>query len=103
MSFQKTTPGWELGKWLVICDRCGFKRTNTEVAKEPWTNLIVCKDTCWETRHPQTFVRPRPDAQAVPWTSPEPTDVLVDVTYEDTGADDIPSGTFNTTDTINES
>jgi hypothetical protein len=94
------TPGWSLGKWLVICDRCGFKKTNDQVAKEPWTNLIVCKDTCWEMRHPQEFVRPHPDPQTVPFVRPEPSPTYIDVTYEDTGADDIPAGTFNTTETL---
>jgi len=93
--YNKVTPGWELGKWLVICDRCGFKRLNTEVAEEPFTKLIVCKDTCWEPRHPQEFVRPRPDPQKVPFTRPEPADSFVSVTYADTGADDIPAGTFD--------
>lgn len=98
---ETMTPGWEVGKWLVICDRCGFKKTNDQVAKEPWTNLIVCKDTCWEPRHPQEFVRPRPDEQKVPFTRPEPADTFVEVTYADTGdSADIPAGTFNTTDTI---
>ena len=78
------TPGWELGKWLVICDRCGFKRTNDKLRKE-WTGLMVCADTCWEPRHEQEFVRPRPDEQAVPFTRPEPADLTTDVTYEDTG------------------
>lgn len=86
---------WELGKWHVICDRCGFSRVNTEVTKEPWTNLMVCKDTCWEPRHPQEFIRPRADDQSVPFTRPEPADTFIDVTYVDTGADDIPAGTFD--------
>jgi len=69
--YKKVTPGWELGKWLVICDRCGFKRTNDQVRRE-WTGLMVCADTCWEPRHPQEFVRPRADQQSVPFTRPEP-------------------------------
>lgn len=100
--YTNMTPGWILGKWLVLCQRCGFKRTNDEVARE-WTGLLVCKDTCLEPRHPQEFVRPRPDAQAVPFTAPEPADTFVSVTYADIGpSGDIPASTFNTTDTINE-
>ena len=99
--YTKTTPGWELGKWLVICQRCGFKKTNDQIAKEPVTNLLVCRDTCWEPRHPQEFVRPRPDEQKVAFTAPEPADTFVSVTYADVGpSGDIPAGTFNTTDTI---
>lgn len=93
------TPGWELGKWLVICDRCGFKKTNDEVMREPSTNLMVCKDTCWEPRHPQEFIRPHPDEMKVPFTRPEPTDTFTEVTYADesVGTQDntIPSGTFD--------
>ena len=88
--------GWKLGSWLVSCDRCGFTRTNDNVAREPWTNLMVCKDTCWEPRHPQEFIRPRPDQQKVAFTRPEPTDKFVAVTYADTGdSATIPSGTFS--------
>lgn len=93
------TPGWKLGKWLVICDRCGFKRVNTEVRKD-YNGFMVCADTCWETRHPQEFVRSREDNQKVPFTRPKQTDQFTDVTYADTDADAIPAGTFNTTDTI---
>jgi hypothetical protein len=95
MSFTKTTPGWEIGKWLVICDRCGFKKTNDQVAKEPSTNLIVCKDTCWEPRHPQEFVRPRPDPQGVPFTRPECTDVFIDTPVIDAQYLDLPGTAGN--------
>ena len=87
------TPGLQLGEWIIICDVCGFKKTNDQVRKE-WTGLMVCADTCWEPRHPQEFVRPRPDKQAVPFTRPEPADVTTDVTYADT-LTDIPAGTFD--------
>ena len=90
---------WILGKWRVVCDRCGFERNNDMVAKEPRTNLMVCKDTCLEVVHPQEFVRGKPDPQNVPFTSPEPSDVFVSVTYADSSVGDqeptIPSGTFS--------
>ena len=87
----------ELGKWNVICQRCGVKYKNDEVEKE-WTGLIVCRIKCFEVRHPQDFVRSRPDNQEVPYTSPEPTDINVSVTYDtSTGVQEhtIPTGTFN--------
>lgn len=92
--YRSMTPGWEIGKWIVICDVCGFKKLNTEVRKR-WDGLIVCQED-FETRHPQEFIRPRPDDQSVPFTRPEPADTFVDVTYADIGpSGDIPEGTFN--------
>lgn len=58
-----------LGLWNVICDRCGFKYKNNEVRKT-WDNLIVC-EPCFETRHPQDFVRSKPDEEAVAFTRPD--------------------------------
>ena len=77
-----------LGKWNVICDRCGVKRKNDQVRKE-WTGLIVCIDKCWEERHPQDFVRSKPDDTSVPFTRPEKTDIFVDVTYSCSGEDEV--------------
>ena len=70
----------KLGSWNVICDRCGVKRKADQVKKE-WTGLIVCRDKCWEQRHPQDFVRPVGDNQTVAFTRPESADVFVSVTY----------------------
>lgn len=62
----------------VICDRCGFKKWDRDCRKE-WTGLLVCRDTCWEPRHPQEFVAGRADRQAVPDPRPEPADVFLEV------------------------
>lgn len=59
--------------WRAICDRCGFKRWNSELRKE-WTGLMVCRDTCWEARNAQDFVKGVPDKQNPPWVRPEPAD-----------------------------
>jgi hypothetical protein len=69
----------ELGKWNVVCDRCGLKHKNDELQKE-WTGLMVCKP-CFETRHPQTLLRVPEENPAVPWVRPEPADVFIDVDY----------------------
>lgn len=53
-----------LGSWNVSCDRTGFKRKASMCRKE-WNNLIVQKGS-WEPRHPQDFIRSRPDRQQVP-------------------------------------
>ena len=41
-----------------------------------WNGLRVCKD-CFETRHPQEFVRGKQDDQSVPWTRSEGADVEI--------------------------
>jgi hypothetical protein len=87
----------KLGSWNCICQRCGVKRKAEDISKE-WTGLLVCTDRCLDFRHPQDFVRVKPDDQQVPYTSPPPTDIDVDVTYDTvTGVQEhnIPSGTFD--------
>jgi hypothetical protein len=58
------------GDFWRICDRCGFKVRSSRTAKE-WTGLMVCRDTCFETRHPQDFVRAAHDRQVVRDARPE--------------------------------
>jgi len=69
---------WKRGKWLAICDVCGFEHYNTELKKR-WDGLMVCKDD-WEPRHPQDFVRSVKES-TIPWSRPEPADVFVSVPY----------------------
>ena len=68
---------YEPGGFYRICDRCGFQRRHYETARE-WTGLIVCKDACFEHRHPQDGVRGRRDRIAVPNPRPEPEPVFLD-------------------------
>lgn len=75
--------------YRVICDRCGFKYYNHQLRKE-WTGLRTCfganTNGCFEERHPQDFVRGKPDRQSPPWTRPEGEDVFIepgDVTADD--------------------
>jgi hypothetical protein len=56
------------GDWKATCDRCGFDFHASEL-KPTWDNLYVCK-CCWESRHPQDFLRGVPDDPNVPWTRP---------------------------------
>lgn len=67
----------ELGKWNVICDRCGFEFKNDELRDE-WTGLKVCLK-CWEPRHPQTLIKVPREEIAPPWTRPEPEDIYTAV------------------------
>ncbi len=64
-----------MGKWLVVCDRCGFKMKNTDLRLE-FTGLRVCSK-CHDPRHPQDAVKGREDKQAPPWVRPEPTNEVV--------------------------
>lgn len=90
------------GHWYVQCDRCGRKRWNDAVTKE-WTGVIVCADTCLDTRNPQDFVRARNDPQPVPYIRSSPTvdsnwPNFADVTYNTSAGTQettIPDGHFN--------
>lgn len=55
--------------WYV-CDRCGGYYRKSEMHKE-WTGLMVCKRGCFETRHPQDFVKAVPDDMSVENARPD--------------------------------
>ena len=67
------------GSWNITCDRCS-KKTKADEIKKEWTGFLVCP-SCFETRHPQDFVRARLDKISVPFTRPRPVDVFVIVDY----------------------
>lgn len=67
------------GRWLSICDVCGFRFYNTELKKD-WRGLMV-DASCFETRHPQDFLRVPTDNPAVPWTRPETPDAFIHVCF----------------------
>ena len=66
------------GQWNFICDSCGQK-LKAGVAKKRWDGFRVCPE-CFETRHPQDFLRSKPDRQVVPWVRPLTTDIFLPVT-----------------------
>lgn len=71
------------GPW-GICDRSGFKVRQSDMVTE-WNGLRVAKRFS-EARHPQDFLRARPDDQSVKNARPEQTDVFLavgDVTPDD--------------------
>lgn len=75
-------------RWKAICDRCGFERRNGQLRKE-WTGLRVCGE-CFDPRHPQEFVKGKPDRQNPPWVRPEPTPIDVSVgSGNEVSADDL--------------
>jgi len=69
------------GKWLAICDVCGFEFFNDELQKR-WDGYMVCRAD-FETRHPQEFIRPVKEG-TIPWSRPEPPDTFIEVDYYDT-------------------
>ena len=68
-----------LGDWNAICAVCGFKYKASQLQKR-WDGIYVCESD-FEQRHPQDFVRARPDQRPLPYTAPEPNDLFTSVTY----------------------
>lgn len=60
--------GWNYvsGDWWIYCDVCSEK-IKASSAKQRWDGLITCGQ-CWESRHPQDFIRVRVDKVSVPWS-----------------------------------
>lgn len=63
---------YKLNDYNVYCDRCGCKRKASECILE-WNGLYVCRQTCFEERQPQDFVRGLNDNQSVPIARPRGT------------------------------
>lgn len=111
--------GYIPGDWWVLCDACQRKVRSSKVSKRPTDGLLVHSDPaegCWETRHPQEFVRSVPDNQPLPFTRPDNDGVdmgssvtladgytfdgsfTVPSLIDDAAWAEIPAGTFQTTD-----
>lgn len=75
---------YKSGDYLVICDRCGFKRYASD-CKMTWDGWFVCADTCYEEKHPQ-FSPPKPlgEKQSVPIKRKESSVNYVSSVSEDT-------------------
>ena len=69
-SVRWTRDEYRRGDHNVIDDRTGFKRKRSECQFE-WSGLLVHRSE-WEPRHPQDFVKGRPDRQTVADPRPEP-------------------------------
>lgn len=66
-----------LGDSNAICDVCGFKYKQSQLRKR-WDGAMVC-DPDWESRHPQDFVKARPERNNVKDPRPEPEHRFVDL------------------------
>lgn len=53
------------GDWNAECSMCGHKFKAGELIRH-WQGEMRCKK-CWETRHPQDFVKSIPDNPTVPF------------------------------------
>lgn len=67
------------GEFNVTCDVCSRKIKASD-AKQRWDGFIVCGD-CYETRHPQDFVKAQTDKISVPFTRPIPEYIFTTVAY----------------------
>ena len=65
------------GDWKATCDVCGSIVKASQLRKR-WDGFLV-DDRCWETRHPQDFVRGVADVQAPLFTRDEPSDTFIPV------------------------
>lgn len=86
-------PGYKPGEWWVECQRCGLEYRQSKMKKE-WTGYIVCDD-CFETQHPQEFVRATEDKQNIESdivNGPSQNDTTVTISWST--SNDIPDGTF---------
>jgi hypothetical protein len=68
-------PNYVKGDWKAICDICGRVYLGSQLRKR-WDGFMVCPD-CFETRHPQDFVRGIVDTQIPPYVRPESQDIFV--------------------------
>ena len=67
------------GEFNLTCDRCS-KKIKAHQAKHEWTGFIVCGD-CYESRHPQDFVKAHTDKITVPFSRPIPQYVFISIPY----------------------
>lgn len=74
---EKTT--YIPGDYNAVCDVCGFEFKASQLRKR-WDGYRVCSQD-WEQRHPQDFIRGKPERNRVPWARPEGTDTFVVVPY----------------------
>lgn len=82
------------GSWNSVCDVCGFEYKSHEL-KLRWDGMRVCKED-WEVRHPMDLYKgPIGTESQVPWTRPEPTDILIDVSFPGSSSTALPGSTFD--------
>ncbi len=68
----------ERGDYPVVCDICGFERWRSECTVN-YKGLLVCSDTCLETRHPSETFKLRHTMQKSRLRRPDPEDKFLAV------------------------
>jgi hypothetical protein len=63
------------GRYIAICDMCGFRFYNTDLKKD-WKGLMVCAHD-YEARNQQDLIRVRAESSGVPYSRPESTDLFI--------------------------
>ena len=66
------------GDWNAVCDVCGFEFKASQLRKR-WDGYRVCSKD-WEQRHPQDFLRGKPERNRVPWARQE-NDIILPSPY----------------------
>lgn len=66
---------WELGRWLVIDEESGVTRYNDEVRQDVYGRLVTREYA--DDEHPQDFIKPAKDPEAVPYGNPPNTSLEV--------------------------
>jgi len=65
--------------YWMICDHCGGKFRRSEMRKQ-WTGSWTCVEYCWTPRHPQDFVKTKPDNPTVPVARPDVIQTVAETT-----------------------
>jgi hypothetical protein len=66
---------YQPGGWNAICGECGDSWKASQMRKR-WDGIWSCK-FCYEARNPQDFLKGSKEADAVPYSNPEPPPVFV--------------------------
>lgn len=72
---EKTPQAYKPGDYWCICPVTGVK-TRVSKMRKRWDGEFVSTEA-WEPRHPQEFVKGRPDKQSVPIARPEQPDTFL--------------------------
>ena len=62
---------WELGRWLIIDEESGVTRYNDEVRPDKDGRYVTKRYS--DDEHPQDFIRPAKDPEAIPYGNPSNT------------------------------